>query len=95
MIVFKCYVSPAEVEIVQASGEDLHLVRTLWREYWRSLRLAPDFQSFADELRTLPGPYALPKGRLLIARLGGRPAGTVALRPLTEQSCEAKRMYVR
>lgn len=82
-------------EIVLASGQEIDLVRSLWREYWDSLDLPPDFQGFAEEHRTLPGMYALPKGRLLLARLQGEPAGTIALRPLGEHSCEAKRLYVR
>jgi carbonic anhydrase len=36
-----------------------------------------------------------PGGRLLLARSEGTPAGTAAFRALREQSCEAKRLYVR
>jgi putative acetyltransferase len=81
--------------IVLASGQQIDAIRALWREYWDSLALPADFQNFAEELATLPGAYAPPKGRLLLATIDGAPAGTAAFRPLTEQSCEAKRLYVQ
>lgn len=86
---------PSEAEITSASVEDLGIVRTLWREYWNFLNLPEDFQGFGDELRTLPGLYADPEGRLLLARVEGRPAGTIGLRPLNGRACEGKRLYVR
>jgi len=81
-------------DIVLASSPHIDAIRALWREYWESLALPPDFQDFAHELATLPGPYAPPRGRLLLALLDGVPAGTAAFRPLTEHACEAKRLYV-
>jgi putative acetyltransferase len=83
-------------EITVVSGApDIEAVRSLWREYWEGLGLPLDFQNFAAELRTLPGAYAPPEGRLLIARIQGEPAGSAAFRPLSVDSCEAKRLYVR
>jgi GNAT superfamily N-acetyltransferase len=70
-------------------------VQELWREYWAGLQFSPRFQNFEKELETLPGAYAAPKGRLLLAYLGNAPAGTAALRPIDEHACEAKRFYVR
>ena len=46
------------------------------------------------ELKRLPGPYARPHGRLLLAKVGGEPAGCIALKPLGARSCEMKRLYV-
>jgi GNAT superfamily N-acetyltransferase len=80
---------------VNASARDIGAVQELWSEYWRSLGLSLDFQNFGEELRTLPGKYAPPAGRLLLARIDGEPAATAAFRPLHPDACEAKRLYVR
>jgi GNAT superfamily N-acetyltransferase len=85
----------AETEIILASASDIAIVQDLWREYWQSLGLTSDFQHFAKELNSLPGAYAWPKGRLMLALVAGEPAGTAAFRPIAEHSCEAKRLYVR
>ena len=45
--------------------------RRLIREYAASLPFDLRFQGFDDELATLPGAYAPPRGRLLVARSGG------------------------
>lgn len=85
-----------ETEIRLAStGQEIAAVRGLWLEYWESLGLPPEFQGFSAEMGTLPGSYAEPRGRLLVAFQGGDLAGAGAFRRLNEQSCEAKRLYVR
>ena len=86
---------PSEVDIVLASAGQVDDVRSLWREYWDSIGLAGHFQGFAEELKALPGVYVPPDGRLLLALVEGKPAGTAALRRLNQDSCEAKRLYVR
>jgi putative acetyltransferase len=85
----------SELEIIEASGQEVAAVQDLWRDYWDSLGLPQDFQRFSGELQTLPGVYAPPMGRLLLALVQGNAAGTAALRPLSGRSCEAKRLYVR
>lgn len=85
----------SEVTIQVASARDIEAVRELWNEYWRSLGFSPEFQNFTEECRGLPGAYASPRGRLLIAFVRREPAGTAALRPLSENACEGKRLYVR
>jgi ribosomal protein S18 acetylase RimI-like enzyme len=78
-----------------ALAEDMAVIRELWTEYWESVGLGVAFQGFARELADLPGKYGPPGGRLLLATVEGRPAGTAALRPLHEGACEIKRLYVR
>jgi len=80
---------------IVTAAEDVAIVQELWTEYWATLGLSGDFQGFARELASLPGYYAPPAGRLLLAWVDGAPAGTGALRPLGEAACEAKRLYLR
>jgi putative acetyltransferase len=84
----------SEPRITLASSQEMNTIQSLWREYWESLGLPPDFQNFDKEIRTLPGVYAPPEGRLLIATIQDSPAGTAALRVLGSSCCEAKRLYV-
>lgn len=78
----------------EAQAADLDGVRALFREYADWLGVDLCFQSFEQELATLPGKYAPPLGRLLVAEVDDRLAGVVGLRPLAEDICEMKRLYV-
>lgn len=86
----------SELVIRQAHGEaDLATVRTMIIDYAASFGFSLCFDGLDRELAALPGPYAPPSGRLLIAELSGEPAGCGALRPLAGPICEMKRLYVR
>ena len=69
--------------------------RELFLEYAQSLGFSLCFQSFDQELATLPGDYAPPEGRLLLAMHEGQPAACVALHKISPDICEMKRLYVR
>ena len=84
------------MEIREAKEADLDDVRAAFREYARWLGVNLAFQGdFELELSSLPGKYAPPQGRLLVAQGDTQLAGTVALRPLSEGTCEMKRLFVR
>jgi ribosomal protein S18 acetylase RimI-like enzyme len=77
------------------SAEDIGCARALFEEYAASLGFSLDFQGFRDELAALPGAYAPPSGRLLLATVDGALAGCVALRRIGDRVCEMKRLFVR
>lgn len=84
------------VKLIDASSEEhIETVRELLNEYSDSLGFDLSFQEFDKELAGLPGEYAPPSGRLYIALDGGRPAGCIALRKISDEVCEMKRLYVR
>jgi ribosomal protein S18 acetylase RimI-like enzyme len=90
---------------------DVALARALFLEYAKWLEVDLCFQGFEQELATLPGAYAPPRGRLLLAGVPGEAFACIALRPLDDGSgcsCsgagavaadggagEVKRLYVR
>ncbi|MBX7061732.1 MAG: GNAT family N-acetyltransferase [Pyrinomonadaceae bacterium] len=84
------------IEIVYA--EDPHCIedaRTIFREYEKWLGLDLCFQGFEEELQTLPGKYAPPDGRLILAYKDGELAGGIALRKIGKGICEMKRLFLR
>lgn len=75
---------------------DFALARALIEEYVAWLAEDLCFQGLAEELATLPGAYASPRGRLLLAGPPDDAFGCIALRPLdTERVAEVKRLYVQ
>ena len=77
------------------SPTEIAQVRELFLEYAQSLGFSLCFQSFDQELASLPGDYAPPRGRLLLAEYDGQLAGCVALHKLEDEICEMKRLYLR
>jgi len=87
------------VAIRQAGdARDIALARALFQEYAAWLDEDLCFQGFADELATLPGAYAPPRGRLYLVGPPAEAFGCIALRPLGEDTsgvAEVKRLYVQ
>lgn len=75
--------------------QDATAVLQIWREYVASSSVSLDYQDYEAEFADLPGKYALPEGRLLIAVGDGSIAGCVAFRKVSDSICEMKRLYVR
>jgi putative acetyltransferase len=69
--------------------------RELFQEYEKSLGVNLCFQNFEQELAGLPGHYAPPDGRLLLAEYEAQLAGCVALHKWETGICEMKRLYLR
>ena len=90
-------------EIVQVASEaEIAVVRSLLREYisWvmtldADSACAPTFEGLEVELAALPGIYARPSGRMLLAVHEGKAAGCICLKPYGPDTCEVKRFYVR
>lgn len=88
--------SRSAAEAIRPAREDeIEEIRALFLEYSRSLEVDLCFQNFSAELAGLPGDYAPPTGRLLLATVDGFAAGCIALRRIDASVSEMKRLFVR
>jgi GNAT superfamily N-acetyltransferase len=84
------------MKFIQAeSADDIQRTRELFEQYAAWLEIDMCFQNFDHELATLPGHYAPPNGRLLLALEADELAGCVALRKINADMCEMKRLFLR
>lgn len=83
-----------QLEIKEAY-DSIDIAREMLDEYVSSLGIDLAFQSYAEELASLPGKYSKPDGRLYLAYFNGLAAGCVGLRRFDRERCEMKRLYVR
>lgn len=83
--------TPADIEAVRG------LMRAFNRWVMAGIGASDNPSVFADfeaELAGLPGRYGPPSGALVLARLGGEPAGCVAFYAHDPTTVEIKRMFV-
>jgi len=79
-----------------ATPEQLEQIRNLFTEYGAQLGAEYCAHTLDEEIAGLPGAYAPPKGKLMLATVVGQPVGCVGLRPFpVERTCEMKRLYLR
>lgn len=95
------------VTVVQVETEEqIRQVQELFAEYFEFLRTdvdtdfddlndVPQLSGYEAELAGLPGKYAPPDGRLLIAQHEGEIAGCVAFYKFSDGVCEIKRLWTR
>ena len=83
------------IRIIHATTDDQYqAARDLFIQYADSLGFDLEFQGFSRELAELPGDYEPPSGCILLAAIADGYAGCVALRPLQNNICEMKRLFV-
>lgn len=87
--------SPPVDVVTVSGGDDLILLKTLLVEYAEAFDRQLCFDEFEAELAGLPAPYEAPSGALFLAKVDGVSAGCVALKKLTEDKVEMKRLFVR
>ncbi len=89
-----------EIREYGADGFDLTAIKQLFREYeaflesQQAILLAMD-QDLDRELDSLPGAFAPPAGNLYLALWEGSPVGSAAFRPMPDNACELKRLFVK
>lgn len=84
-----------EIARVKSEGEELNIIRQLFRDYENELGENLCFQSFEEELKDPLKKYAPPRGAIFIAYYNNEVAGCIALYPLNEEECEMKRLYIK
>lgn len=82
-----------QVQLAQTSAA-INAIRQLLWTYGEARNFDAAMGNYKEELAQLPGKYGPPEGALLLAKWQGQPAGCVAIRQLSSEICEMKRMYV-
>lgn len=87
-----------DYQIIRASTlEELDIIRALFTEYQKEIGADLCFQSFEEELDSLPGKYSYPDGELLLLKdlNENKYVGCVGVRKLEGNHCEMKRLFVK
>lgn len=93
----RCSSSHHAVTIIRHAifPDDSAALLGIWREFIAQSPVNLDYQGNDGEFATLPGKYAAPDGCVLLADRGGDIEGCVALRRVSADIGEMKRLYVR
>ena len=75
--------------------EDYSSARLLFSEYAKAININLDFQHFDEELDDLKKMYAQPYGGIILAKEAAEAVGCVAIRKISEEIGELKRMYIK
>ena len=87
---------PWVLRCIQAAWSDeLANARELLQEYAATPDIGVCFKGFEEEVESLPGMYAPPEGRVLLAFVDDEAAGCVGFRKLESGVSELWRLYVR
>jgi putative acetyltransferase len=84
-----------QLHYVKYSIEELEEVREIFIEYADFLQVDLCFQDFEKELQTLHEVYFPPQGCIILAKENSQVLGCIALKPIEQDICEMKRLYVR
>lgn len=88
--------SAVDIQIIRAHAPaEMAAARELIQEYAQSLGLDLTYQNFQAEITNFPGSYSEPLGALLLAPRNAEFLGCIALRPISADTAEMKRLYVR
>lgn len=75
--------------------QDSAAILDIWREFVANSPESLAYQKNDEEFSNLPGKYAQPAGRIILADFDGQLDGCVALKMISSEICEMKRLYVR
>ena len=87
------------IQIIEVqTASEFEQVKDLFRAYFQFLAhdhgLDISYQGIEEELKSLPGKFSPPDGRLIMAVISEQAIGCAALRRIDQQVCELKRMFV-
>jgi ribosomal protein S18 acetylase RimI-like enzyme len=84
------------IKHIVEEGNELDIIRDLFRAYEKELNEDICFQSFEEELKHPLKKYGLPDGDLMLAYWNDEVAGCIALAKMKEAgACEMKRLFVK